>query len=92
MKHKWTLVTYSSLLVVSLILYLAETALHILAAVHIYTDHQYVWFSLQSGLLLVPLVTAQFVSIYQSWEMFQWVYGRLLWCVMHVLQLAIPAR
>ena len=92
MNHTCTLVTYVLVLVLSLLLYFAEISIHAAAAWKLFQEDQHVWLSLHIGFLVVPVVTAQCVSIYQSWDTFQWVFARILWGLVHVCLLAMPSR
>ena len=92
MNHTCTLVTYILVLVLSLVLYFAEIGCHAAAAWKLFQENQHVWLSLHIGLLVVPVVTAQCLSIYQSWDTFHWVCARILWGLAHVLLLAMPSR
>ena len=92
MNHTCTLVTYILVLVLSLVLYCAEVGVHVATAWQLFQDGRHIWLSLQIGILVVPTVTAQCVSIFQSWHTFHWTPARILWAVVHVLLMAIPSR
>ena len=92
MNHTCTLVTYILVLVLSLVLYFAEIGCHAAAAWKLFQENQHIWLSLHIGILVVPVVTAQCLSIYQSWDTFHWVCARILWGLAHVLLLAMPSR
>ena len=92
MNHTCTLVTYILVLVLSLVLYCTEVGVHVVTAWQLFQEDQYIWLSLQIGILVVPTVTAQCVSIYQSWHTFRWTPARILWGAVHVLLLAMPSR
>ena len=56
MNHTCTLVTYILVLVLSLVLYCTEVGVHVVTAWQLFQEDQYIWLSLQIGILVVPTV------------------------------------
>ncbi len=89
-----TLVTHVMVLTLSLALHVAELSCHLVVAWRLYSELQHIWLSLQLGVLVVPMVMTQCVSLYWSWDAAsRWgASQRLLWVTLHVAMLALPAR
>ncbi len=92
MKTICSLVTYTSVLLVHLLSYLGEVGLHLATACQLYQENHHIWLSLLIGMLVVPTVAGQCVSIYQSWDTHYTTRSRIIWGILHLFLLAIPSR